>query len=185
MPPLTGGGKTDSSPMCAKYTVGGGNTPKEWTAIEPKEEEKEKEEEEDRRGRWCESIQSFDHAHGAKIAWCNKPAISLYVVCLFYVAIQDNFCLINFSYCLELQQVFLDLFMLLCTRRIIASTPPTVAKKQGTKLESWSLFLPLQHDERLCFENGTCLRRGLILYLNGPQCGHQRSHECVLWGNVE
>ncbi len=25
--------KTDSSPMCARYTVGGGNTPKEWTAI--------------------------------------------------------------------------------------------------------------------------------------------------------
>ncbi len=33
--------KTDSSPMCARYTVGGGNTPKEWTAIEPKEEEEE------------------------------------------------------------------------------------------------------------------------------------------------
>ncbi len=27
--------------MCARYTVGGGNTPKEWTAIEPKEEEEE------------------------------------------------------------------------------------------------------------------------------------------------
>ncbi len=32
---------TDSSPMCAIYTVGGGNTPKELTAIEPKEEEEE------------------------------------------------------------------------------------------------------------------------------------------------
>ncbi len=29
--------KTDPSPMCARNTVGGGNTPKEWTAIEPKE----------------------------------------------------------------------------------------------------------------------------------------------------
>ncbi len=27
--------------MCARNTVGGGNTPKEWTAIEPKEEEEE------------------------------------------------------------------------------------------------------------------------------------------------
>ncbi len=35
--------KTDPSPMCARNTVGGGNTPKEWTAIEPKEEEEEEE----------------------------------------------------------------------------------------------------------------------------------------------
>ncbi len=47
------------------------------------------------------------------MAWCNKQK----TIC-FYIGIKANFGLINFSYCLEIQQVFLDLFMLLCTRRI-------------------------------------------------------------------
>ncbi len=68
-----------------------------------------------------------------QLKWHGATSLQLAfkIVCLFYVAILANFGLINFSYCLERQQVFLGLFMLLCACWIIASTPPTVAKNKG------------------------------------------------------
>ncbi len=77
-----------------------------------------------------------------QLKWHGATSLQLAfkIVCLFYVAILANFGLINFSYCLERQQVFLGLFMLLCTCWDYCINTSHSGQKQGTNWKVEACF---------------------------------------------